>query len=115
MPLARGGRPVRRAFTGTASRPVPSGTGLELFAALSDDRCRRCRLRGLAHAPPSALARLLGGALASDARGLRRPLACSAAPWPRPPAKAAPFSFATYGTFRCARSLCSAARFHDLS
>src|SRR3954453_4139186 len=38
MPLARGGRPVRRTFTGTASRPVPSGAGLEPFRGPSGAR-----------------------------------------------------------------------------
>src|SRR4029078_1733223 len=68
MPLARGGRPVRGAFTGTASRPVPLGTGLELF---SGDRqapdARVVRVRWLASALSSALAHLLPDALASAA------------------------------------------------
>jgi len=33
-----------------------------------------------------------------------RSLACSAAPWPRPPGTAARFGAATYGTFTCVRS-----------
>ena len=100
MPLARGGRPVRGAFTGTASRPVPSGAGLELSPA----------------PPATADAGVVGSAgslstyrRADGSQGRRlgppgavRSLACSPTPWPRP--------FRATPAFRADRRGCRARR-----